>query len=252
MPGIGDLNPQTDYNPETTRQGALIGGIIGGVLGFIILLLVGFCVYVTVRQRRLRRDWTSRRQRGIESLQLQLAQPIEPLDRSLIQYLRVVDIKREPLATLERAPETPRGEVSSGDAKLPLVSGEIGHVALPMGDPIPVGEAVEATQHFLPTTSSLNGQHKQGDPESTPAPADLSCTICRSALAKYRKVRQLPCLHIYHVECSDQWLLVESATCPTCGFDVRQYCLEKAKDHSHSPGSTEKNSFEKEPIVYVF
>jgi len=41
------------------------------------------------------------------------------------------------------------------------------------------------------------------------------CCIC---LAKYKdkeEVRQLPCSHVFHLECVDQWLKIISC-CPLC------------------------------------
>ncbi|XP_022657599.1 RING finger protein 11-like [Varroa jacobsoni] len=41
------------------------------------------------------------------------------------------------------------------------------------------------------------------------------CPICMGELALGEPVRFLPCLHCYHVECIDDWLL-RSLTCPSC------------------------------------
>ncbi|GLU24048.1 hypothetical protein SLE2022_400170 [Rubroshorea leprosula] len=50
---------------------------------------------------------------------------------------------------------------------------------------------------------------------------DLECCIC---LAKYRvkeEVRQLPCCHIFHLKCVDQWLRIISS-CPLCKQELNR------------------------------
>ncbi|XP_078730341.1 RING finger protein 11-like [Lampetra fluviatilis] len=41
------------------------------------------------------------------------------------------------------------------------------------------------------------------------------CVICMLEFVSGDAVRYLPCLHTYHVECIDDWL-VRSFTCPSC------------------------------------
>ncbi|XP_066918250.1 RING finger protein 11-like [Clytia hemisphaerica] len=41
------------------------------------------------------------------------------------------------------------------------------------------------------------------------------CVICMMDFDVGDKVRYLPCLHIYHQECIDDWLM-RSFTCPSC------------------------------------
>ncbi|KPU74712.1 uncharacterized protein Dana_GF21695, isoform D [Drosophila ananassae] len=41
------------------------------------------------------------------------------------------------------------------------------------------------------------------------------CVICMAELSVGEAVRYLPCMHIYHVNCIDDWLL-RSLTCPSC------------------------------------
>lgn len=42
-----------------------------------------------------------------------------------------------------------------------------------------------------------------------------SCTICLSNLKSDQPVRRLPCFHIYHIDCIDNWLKINH-TCPNC------------------------------------
>lgn len=48
---------------------------------------------------------------------------------------------------------------------------------------------------------------------------DLSCVVCCEAIEEGHSVRVLPCLHRFHVDCVDQWL-VRSRTCPVCKLDI--------------------------------
>ncbi|XP_054746072.1 RING finger protein 11 [Anastrepha obliqua] len=41
------------------------------------------------------------------------------------------------------------------------------------------------------------------------------CVICMVDFCVEESVRYLPCMHIYHVHCIDDWLM-RSLTCPSC------------------------------------
>lgn len=41
------------------------------------------------------------------------------------------------------------------------------------------------------------------------------CVICMVEFCEDEAVRYLPCMHIYHVHCIDDWL-IRSLTCPSC------------------------------------
>ncbi|XP_018602577.1 uncharacterized protein LOC108931342 isoform X2 [Scleropages formosus] len=47
------------------------------------------------------------------------------------------------------------------------------------------------------------------------------CQICFSDYVEGEKLRMLPCLHDYHMQCIDRWLK-ENATCPVCRVDVSE------------------------------
>ena len=42
------------------------------------------------------------------------------------------------------------------------------------------------------------------------------CPICMIELNAGDPVRFLPCMHVYHKDCIDDWLLKHSLTCPNC------------------------------------
>ncbi|ESQ27075.1 hypothetical protein EUTSA_v10018651mg [Eutrema salsugineum] len=48
---------------------------------------------------------------------------------------------------------------------------------------------------------------------------DASCCICLARYGDDEEVRELPCLHVFHVDCVDKWLKI-NATCPLCKSEV--------------------------------
>ena len=49
------------------------------------------------------------------------------------------------------------------------------------------------------------------------AASKTSCCICMEGLAAGERVRKLPCGHVFHASCLDQWLLECSDCCPQDG-----------------------------------
>ncbi|XP_077593856.1 E3 ubiquitin-protein ligase ARK2C isoform X3 [Stigmatopora nigra] len=56
-----------------------------------------------------------------------------------------------------------------------------------------------------------------GEEEETDV--DEKCTICLSMLEDGEDVRRLPCMHLFHQGCVDQWLAT-SRKCPICRVDI--------------------------------
>ncbi|XP_037092940.1 E3 ubiquitin-protein ligase RNF165-like [Pollicipes pollicipes] len=54
------------------------------------------------------------------------------------------------------------------------------------------------------------------------------CTICLSEFEDGECVRRLPCMHLYHIDCVDQWLAT-SRRCPICRVDIEAHLT---KDYS--------------------
>lgn len=48
------------------------------------------------------------------------------------------------------------------------------------------------------------------------------CTICLSEFEDNEDVRRLPCMHLFHVECVDQWLTTNKR-CPICRVDIEDH-----------------------------
>ena len=53
------------------------------------------------------------------------------------------------------------------------------------------------------------------------AMGDTKCSICLCDFKPNRRVRRLPCGHLFCAVCISKWLFNESVTCPTCRRDVR-------------------------------
>ncbi|XP_050101146.1 uncharacterized protein LOC126581496 [Anopheles aquasalis] len=54
------------------------------------------------------------------------------------------------------------------------------------------------------------------------------CTICLSQFEVDNDVRRLPCMHLFHKDCVDQWL-VTNKHCPICRVDIE---VHRTKDYS--------------------
>ena len=69
-------------------------------------------------------------------------------------------------------------------------------------------------------SSSAANEEKDNDND---AEVD-KCTICLCELDDGEDVRRLPCMHLFHVACVDQWLTLNKR-CPICRVDIEtQHC----------------------------
>ncbi|KAJ8247888.1 hypothetical protein GJAV_G00251720 [Gymnothorax javanicus] len=60
---------------------------------------------------------------------------------------------------------------------------------------------------------------QQDEVEGAEEDTEEKCTICLSALEEDEDVRRLPCMHLFHQLCVDQWLLTKKQ-CPICRVDI--------------------------------
>ncbi|XP_019858356.1 PREDICTED: E3 ubiquitin-protein ligase RNF13-like [Amphimedon queenslandica] len=51
---------------------------------------------------------------------------------------------------------------------------------------------------------------------------DTTCCVCVDDFKPGQEVRQLPCQHIFHPSCIDEWLSDHSSVCPLCKMDLRE------------------------------
>ena len=52
--------------------------------------------------------------------------------------------------------------------------------------------------------------------------AMAKCMVCLVDYEAADELRTMPCMHFFHRECIDKWLLKRGSTCPICKFNVRQ------------------------------
>jgi len=65
----------------------------------------------------------------------------------------------------------------------------------------------------------FKSKSKQGSEDSKEDSNQKSCCICFDDYKDNERVRTLPCLHFFHMECIDRWL-IKSQTCPICKVDI--------------------------------
>ncbi|XP_022217499.1 RING finger protein 11 isoform X2 [Drosophila obscura] len=92
----------------------------------------------------------------------------------------------------------------------PTTSTSIGHAPIAAGhsqhseeDQVKLAKRIGLMQH-LPI-GTYDGSSKKS----------RECVICMAEFCVDEAVRYLPCMHIYHVNCIDDWLM-RSLTCPSC------------------------------------
>ena len=47
------------------------------------------------------------------------------------------------------------------------------------------------------------------------------CLVCLVEYEEEQEIRTMPCLHFYHRECIDKWLLKRASSCPICKFNIK-------------------------------
>ena len=70
-------------------------------------------------------------------------------------------------------------------------------------------EVIEA--HTVPYKYSKGIKCDEKGPEK--------CTICLCDFEDQEDVRRLPCMHLFHIQCVDQWLPTNKR-CPICRVDI--------------------------------
>ncbi|XP_026071144.1 E3 ubiquitin-protein ligase Arkadia-like isoform X5 [Carassius auratus] len=77
--------------------------------------------------------------------------------------------------------------------------------------------SVGKNMHSTSNSRKLHG--KQEEEECAEEDTEEKCTICLSILEEGEDVRRLPCMHLFHQLCVDQWLLTNKK-CPICRVDI--------------------------------
>ncbi|KAM8893541.1 E3 ubiquitin-protein ligase Arkadia isoform 1-T2 [Spinachia spinachia] len=77
--------------------------------------------------------------------------------------------------------------------------------------------SIGKNMHATPESRKLH--IKQDEDEGADEDTEEKCTICLSILEEGEDVRRLPCMHLFHQLCVDQWLLTNKK-CPICRVDI--------------------------------
>lgn len=60
---------------------------------------------------------------------------------------------------------------------------------------------------------------------------DPTCAICQEDYIENENIRELPCEHLFHQDCIDEWFS-ENVSCPICRKDIRDFFEESESDES--------------------
>ncbi|KAJ1990519.1 hypothetical protein H4R33_001697 [Dimargaris cristalligena] len=251
----GDEITSTNIIKSESNTGAIIGGAVGGAVGVIALLLAAFFIRMTIRRRHYDRARAGRRGQGIETLQANLKKSAAgPLDPQLLQYIPEIDTKRRDLADLKRA--APLHHSHDSEASMLDTRGDD---QVDEDADLRQASTRQASQvHF---SSAPVNEKVLGGLLTHDGPADVSadmdgthetCSVCIDDIEKGQKIRQLPCFHIFHVECIDQWLLEKSSACPLCKFDVARHCIQMAGPGYRPPVAAPKKGPNEEHTIYIY
>lgn len=88
-------------------------------------------------------------------------------------------------------------------------------------------------KRLLRSNSSVDGDTNEDNTEK--------CTICLCEFEEGEDVRRLPCMHLFHVSCVDQWLTTVKF-CPLCRVDIEAQVESKEQGDSRSWSSSSATS----------
>ncbi|KAJ2061913.1 hypothetical protein GGI17_002790 [Coemansia sp. S146] len=91
-----------------------------------------------------------------------------------------------------------------------------------------LGDATEHAQKYAATRAPHWSQpdiaHRRSRRMSAVSDGGLgACPICLEEFDVGEHLRELPCLHKYHVICIDTWLVSRSTCCPYCKLDIQRW-----------------------------
>ncbi|KAH6967333.1 hypothetical protein EDB82DRAFT_518345 [Fusarium venenatum] len=107
------------------------------------------------------------------------------------------------------------------------------HVFLPPSDCLTETKPRKHGAQLLPLRKYFTIQNicrespKSDDARTRPDDPTIACSICTEDFVEGVKLRMLPCGHLYHPQCIDQWLTDRSRTCPLCRVNLATSALKK-------------------------
>ena len=110
------------------------------------------------------------------------------------------------------------GSVTRGATRNCIERNTFPHKYTKRNQPAAAASAVASTSTAAVVADDSGGD----DPAPTTSEEDEEgdkCTICLSEFETDEDVRRLPCMHLFHEECVDQWL-GQNKRCPICRYGV--------------------------------
>lgn len=87
-------------------------------------------------------------------------------------------------------------------------------------------------------SSSFSGHISSGSTQKSKS--SYSCVICLNNIYDEELVRTLPCWHIYHFKCIDEWVKIKS-NCPLCNINLTSIYNQNIQEREviHTPNRTQ-------------
>ena len=121
-------------------------------------------------------------------------------ERDVERHLEEIEDRRRTFEQVQRRERYARQEL------IESILRQLAELQVDLRLQVPLGE--QATKR-LPTRRYQTGQEKM----------DL-CAICVDDFTDGDNLRVLPCEHVFHSECVDEWLINHSSLCPLCKMEV--------------------------------
>ncbi|KAJ1929493.1 hypothetical protein IWQ60_001105 [Tieghemiomyces parasiticus] len=223
-------------SPVATQTLSIILGVCLGFLGLVALCLMGRCVRSLRRRHQREQARLERRQQGIDTF-ASAAERDEygALDPFLLQFLDEIDTKQQDITTLDQPTLDPKyrpggwghaekaaaPSTADGDSSMDLS-------ATAQGNPRSLADIAHARSLVLTSQNASRSAKSTPGKTTTGSTSQDGCVICLDTIDRGQKARQLPCKHLFHLDCIDEWLVEKMSVCPLCKFDCAAYCMDKA------------------------
>uniref|UniRef100_A0A1I8P3N4 RING-type domain-containing protein n=1 Tax=Stomoxys calcitrans TaxID=35570 RepID=A0A1I8P3N4_STOCA len=119
------------------------------------------------------------------------------------------------------------------------------HVEIDLSTPrIVIGSSIRpprgATLEIIERNTLPHKYRRVRRPSETDEDAE-KCAICLSLFEIENDVRRLPCMHLFHTDCVDQWL-VTNKHCPICRVDIETHLNKDALIATSTSGNTDSGA----------